>query len=117
MDNTENDESKQNHLIDDLNKEIEELKKQRNDSWRENSEHKELYHRTLSKLRKDMMNCKLLTRNIKNLRLEYEHENSREFSTKLLMLLEHFKDDIYDDMNKESNEGIVNIMKSIFRFS
>ena len=42
MDNTENDESKQNHLIDDLNKEIEELKKQRNDSWRENSEHKEL---------------------------------------------------------------------------
>ncbi len=116
--------------IDELKKQIEDLKKDveryRKQAYNLNETRIELNKRngdtigtcrhTLRTLKTEMMRCKLLTRNIKNISMEYEHENSRKFSTKLKMLLEYFKDDIKDMMNKESDKHIVEVMNSVFRF-
>ena len=74
------------------------------------------YRSAVSSFRNELKRCKLLTRNIKNIRLEYEHENSREFSTKLIMLLEHYKDEVQDEMNKEKNDEILYSLKSLYSF-
>ena len=116
--------------IEKLNNEIEDLKKDvernRKRSYDLNEKRIELNDRisdtlrtcsnTLHTLKEEMMRCKLLTRNIKNISMEFEHENNREFTTKLKMLLEHYKDDIKDMMNKESDEYIIKVMNSVFRF-
>jgi len=116
--------------IEKLNKEIENLKEQKSWIRKENDRlhgvRNEFEHKnrdlmgtcgnTLSNLKEEMMRCKLLTRNIKNLSMEYEHENKREFTTKLKMLLEHYKDDIKDMMKEVSDEHIIKVMNSVFRF-
>lgn len=73
-------------------------------------------HNAVSSFQIEAKRYKLLTRNIKNLRLEYEHVNSREFSTKLLMLLEHYNDEIHDEMTKENDITLLRIYKSLYSF-
>ena len=113
-----------NLQINDLKKEIVCLETRNNKLWNDEFNTGLNYHKTsikyidcLSTFKTVIIRCKLLTQTIKNIRLEYEHDNNREFSTKLLMLLEHYKDDIKDEMNKEKNEDIIKIMNSVFRFS
>ena len=107
---------KLNQQIEVLNNKVKETREEEIKQWRESSDNSMRRHNTVCKFSKEMNRYKQFTRDIKNLRLEYEHENSREFSTKLIMLLEKYKDNIKDMMKEETDEDIIEVMNSVFRF-